>query len=221
MAITDSERAALIKDFERAFHHVQLMRVVVDDETHAVNVKAHEITLRVKKRIPIKMGQVMGRFNCHKCELESLENAPHTVTDNFSCYGNFLESLVGGPHTVGSHAMGGGVYSCSGNFLKNFQGAPQEYFTGYFVGVNQMGTELESVDGLPPEARLVDITYQKHLPMLKLINQKQVNIRAPLTGELMQDITDILNDHSGSGKAGALKCAGKLIKAGFKDNARW
>lgn len=220
MAITDTERARLLKAFDDAFHHVQLMRVWVDDETHEVNVKAHEIMLKVKKRIPIKMGMVMGRFNCHKCELESLENAPHTVTDNFSCYGNFLESLQGGPSAVGAYSMGGGTYSCSGNYLKNFVGAPDS-FKGYLVGVNQMGTELESVDGLPPEARLVDITYQKHLPMLKLINQKQVNIRAPLTGELMQDITDILNDHSGSGKAGAIVCAGKLIRAGYKDNARW
>lgn len=220
MSITGSEKAALLKDFERAFHHVQLMRVTVDEDTHAVNVKAHEITLRVKKRIPIKMGQVMGRFNCHKCELESLQNAPHTVTDNFSCYGNFLESLVGGPHTVGSHAMGGGVYSCSGNFLKNFEGAPMQ-FTGYFVGVNQMGTGLETVDGLPSEARLVDITYQKHLPMLKLINQKQVNIRATLTGELTQEITDIIQRYAGQGKPGALKAAVELIRAGYKDNARW
>jgi len=89
------------------------------------------------------------------------------------------------------------------------------------VAVNQMGMGLESVDGLPPDARLVDITYQKHLPMLKLIRQKQVNIRTPLTGDLMTVITDILNDHAGSGKPGAIKAAAKLIKAGYKDNARW
>lgn len=220
MAISETERDRLLKAFDDAFHHVQLMRVWVDDETHEVNVKAHEIMLKVKKRIPIKMGMVMGRFSCHKCELESLENAPHTVTDNFSCFGNLLESLEGGPSAVGAYSMGGGTYSCSGNFLKNFQGAP-ESFTGYFVAVKQLGTGLESVHGLPPDARLVDITYQKHLPMLKLLNQKQVNIRAPLTGELMTDITDILNDHVGKGKAGAIVCAGKLIKAGYKDNARW
>lgn len=220
MAITDSERAALLKDFDRAFHHVQLMRVWVDEDTHAVNVKAYAITLKVKKRIPIRMGLVQGRFLCDKCELESLENAPHTVTDNFSCSANLLESLQGGPSAVGEFSMGGGTYSCSGNFLKNFEGAPTQ-FTGYFVGVGQMGTGLETVNGLPPDARQVDITYQKHLPMLKLINQKQVNIRAPLTGELMTDITDILNDHAGKGKPGAIMCAGALIKAGYRDNARW
>jgi hypothetical protein len=219
MSITDSEKAALLKDFERAFHTVQLMRVWVDEETHAVNVKAHEIKLRVNKRIPVKMGIIMGRFSCQECELESLENAPHTVYDNFSCYNNNLTSLVGGPTTVGTSSMGGGTFSCSGNYLKNFVGAPDS-FTGYLVGIRQHD-QLISVDGLPSEARIVDITYQDDLPMLKLINQKRVNIRASGIGELMTDITDILNDHAGEGKAGAIKAAAKLIKAGYKGNARW
>jgi hypothetical protein len=219
MTISNTERDSLIREFERSFHTVQLMRVWVDDETHAVNVKAHEIMLRVKKRIPIKMGLVQGRFSCNGCELETLENAPHTVTDNFACYNNLLESLVGGPQSVGSQSMGGGTYSCSGNFLKNFEGAPQD-FEGYFVAVKQLGTGLESVDGLPPNARLVDITYQKHLPMLKLLKQKQVNIRTSLTGELMTDITDILNDHAPHGPEGIISCAFKLIKAGFKGSAK-
>jgi len=218
--VSDTERDRLIREFERSFHTVQLMRVWVDEDSLEVNVKAHEILLKVKRRIPIRMGLVQGRFSCHSCELESLENAPHTVTGNFICYGNNLESLVGGPQSVGSQSMGGGTYSCSNNFLKNFEGAPQ-HFTGYLVGVRHLGMGLQSVDGLPPDARLVDITYQKHLPMLKLIRQKQVNIRAPLTGDLMTDITDILNEHAGEGKAGAIKVAAKLIKAGYKDNARW
>lgn len=219
MAITDSEKAALLKDFERAFHTVQLMRVWVDEDTHAVNVKAHEIRLKVKKRIPIKMGTVIGRFFCDKCELDSLQNAPHTVTDNFSCHSNYLSSLVGGPQSVGSHSMGGGTYSCSYNFLKNFEGAPID-FTGYFVGVGQMGEGFTSVDGLPLEARQVDITYREQLPMLKLLNQKSVHVRQNLTADL-HPITDIIEKYAGQGKPGAIKAAAEMIKAGFKDNARW
>ena len=219
--VSDSERARLLKAFDDSFHYVQLMRVWVDDETGEVNVKAHSITLKVKKRIPIKMGMILGRFSCHECELETLENAPHTVTDTFSCYNNHLTSLQGGPSAVGAHSMGGGLYSCSGNFLKNFEGAPQDYFKGYFVAVNQLGTGLHSVSGLPPDARLVDITYQKDLPMLKLLNQKQVNIRSVVTGELMTDITDIINKYASQGRKGSLACAAELARAGYKGNARW
>jgi hypothetical protein len=219
MAISDTARAALLKDFERAFHHVQLMRLWVDDETHEVNVKAHSITLKVKKRIPIKMGIVQGRFNCDKCELETLENAPHTVSDNFSCHSNYLTSLVGGPQSVGSHSMGGGTYSSAHNLLSNFEGAPTE-FTGYFVGVGQMSNGLTNVDGLPPDARQVDITYQKHLPMLKLINQKSVHVRQGLTADL-HPITHIIEKYKQQGKPGAIRAAAELIRAGYKENARW
>jgi hypothetical protein len=219
MSISDAERAALRKEFDRAFHTVGLMHVWVDDLTHEVNVKAYAISLKVKKRIPIKMGVVMGRFNCDKCELDTLENAPHTVSDNFSCHSNYLTSLVGGPQSVGSHSMGGGTYSCSHNFLKNFEGAPTA-FTGYFVGVGQMGTGLDSVTGLPPDARQVDITYQNDLPMLKLLNQKSVHVRQGLTSDL-HPITDILEKYKEQGKPGALKAAAELVRAGYKDNARW
>jgi hypothetical protein len=34
-------------------------------------------------------------------------------------------------------------------------------------------------------------------------------------------IVEILNKYVGQGKSGAIKCAAELIKAGFKDNARW
>lgn len=218
--VTEQEKTRLIAEFERSFHTVQLMRVWVDDETHAVNVKAHEILLKVKKRIPIKMGRVQGKFSCHSCELETLENAPILVTDSFSCYDNLLESLAGGPQSVGSQSMGGGTYSCHGNFLKNFEGAPQ-HFSGYFVGTKQLGTGLQSVDGLPTQARLVDITYQSNLPMLKLINQKRVNVRSAIIGDVMYDLTDIIADHAGEGKAGALKAAVQMVKAGYKGNAKW
>jgi len=38
---------------------------------------------------------------------------------------------------------------------------------------------------------------------------------------LVEEVAVILNKHVGGGKAGALKCALELIKAGYKENARW
>lgn len=34
-------------------------------------------------------------------------------------------------------------------------------------------------------------------------------------------VDKIMNKYAGSGKKGALACAAELVKAGFKDNARW
>jgi hypothetical protein len=115
--------------------------------------------------------------------------------------------------------MGGGSYACSHNFLKNFEGAPTQ-FTGYFVGVGQMGEGITSVSGLPPDARQVDITYQKQLPMLKLLKQKSVHVRQSLTANL-HPITEIIEKYAGEGKPGAIRAAAEMIKAGYKDNARW
>lgn len=217
--VTAQEKARLIELFERSFETVQLMRVWIDDNSDAVNVKAHSVSLRVKGQIPVKLGTILGNFNCHQCELESLHNAPHTVALSFSCWGNRLTSLEGGPQSVGyATTLGGGVYSCSKNQLRNFVGAPQKEFTGYFVGINQ--PQLESVDGLPPDARIVDVTYDPDLPMLKLINQKKVNIRGA-SGHAMYEISDILNKYAGKGQQGAIACAAELAREGFKGNARW
>ena len=90
MAITETEKAELIELFAARYHTVQLMRVWVDEQTHAVNVKAHAIKPKFKKAIPFKMGLVTGHFECNGCELESLHNAPHTVMGNFVCHDNCL-----------------------------------------------------------------------------------------------------------------------------------
>lgn len=218
--VSDAERAELLKEFDRCFDAVQLMRVWVDDNIPIVNVKCYSLTLKVKGSIPIPMGVVTGHFDCGERALTSLENAPLTVMGNFDCHGNYLKSLEGGPTSVGSSSLGGGTYSCSYNFLKNFEGAPKE-FSGYFVGVGQMGTALESIDGLPPDARMVEITYQKDLPLLKLLKQKRTNVRTHITGERMDLLSDILEKYAGQGQSAALVCAAELADAGYKDNARW
>lgn len=218
--VSDAERAELLKEFDRCFHYLQLMRVWVDDDSPRVNVKCHSITLKVRKNIPIPMGLVMGNFNCSKSELTSLENSPQVVTGNFDCHGNYLETLEGGPDSVGSASIGGGTYSCSGNFLKNFEGAPAT-FNGYLVGVSQLGTGLDSVDGLPLNARLIDITYQKNLPLLKLLQHHRVNVRTAITGERMDLLSDILDKYAGQGQSAALACAAELASAGYKANAQW
>jgi hypothetical protein len=219
MALTETQKTQLIDLFHRNFSTKDLQDVWIDDVTHELSVKAHMITLMTMGEIPVKFGLVQGHFMCAFKNLKSLKNAPHTVTGNFGCYGNLLTSLEGGPQDVGRTEMGGGTYACSNNNLINFMGAPQQ-FTGYFVAVNEMNEDLMSVDGLPPEARQVDITYHAHLPLLKLLNQKRVTVRYAGSGQ-EHPVTAILEKYAGTGKPGAIKCAVEMIRAGYKDNARW
>jgi hypothetical protein len=219
MALTETQKTQLIDKFHRNFSTKDLQDVWIDDVTHELSVKAHMITLMTMGEIPVKFGLVQGHFMCAFKNLKSLKNAPHTVTGNFGCYGNLLTSLEGGPQDVGRTVMGGGTYACSNNNLINFIGAPQQ-FTGYFVAVNEMNEDLMSVDGLPPEARQVDITYHAHLPLLKLLKQKRVTVRYAGSGQ-EHPVTAILEKYAGTGKPGAIKCAVEMIRAGYKDNAKW
>ena len=216
MSNTRSDAAR--EEFERHFDHVQLMRVWMEDGSDQVNVKAYSIKLRTSGHIPIKLGLVMGDFSCAGRELESLQNAPHTVTGNFTCHHNQLSSLVGGPHNVGSNNLGGGSYSCAVNNLHSFEGAPTT-FTGYFIGVQQRDNSLTSLKGLPPESRLVEIPYQPDLPLLRLLDCKRIIVRSE-TDE-RHPTSDILEPYMGKGKPGAIKAAVDLIRAGYKGNAKW
>jgi len=223
MAITEAEKKELTEWFYASYHTVQLMRVWVDEETHAVNVKAHAIKPKFKTNIPFKMGLVTGNYEAHACELESLHNAPHTVMGSFLCQNNYLTSLEGGPKSVGSALPDGGTYNCSHNLLSNFEHAPTD-FSGHFLGTEQMGKGLTSVDGIPLDSSYVTMSAPPNLPLLKLTQHKHtlhVSLRYPHVGGENKKLTEIFDTHAGQGKAGALKAAVAMIKAGFTGNARW
>lgn len=58
--------------------------------------------------------------------------------------------------------------------------------------------------------------YRRDLKILKMLAAKEITLfTAPL------EVEEIMNRYAGQGKSGALKCAAELIKAGFRDNARW
>lgn len=220
MPISETEKHRLLKAFDTSYMPVQLSQVWVDEDTHEVNVVAYSIRLLAKKTIPFKMGHVHGHYYCDKCDLESLHNAPHTVTHDFICSANLLTSLEGGPTSVGTHSSQGGIYGCAVNLLNNFVGAPTT-FTGHFAGSQQLGGALTSVDGIPPHSTKVTITAHAKLPLLKLTQYPLVDLKYPHVGGTNEKLTQIINRHAGQGKAGALKAAAELIKYGFKDNARW
>ena len=220
MPISETEKDRLLKAFEDSYTYVDRKKVWVDADTHEVNVDAYSVRPKFKKAIPFKMGLITGHYYCDKCDLESLHNAPHTVMGNFICSSNYLKSLEGGPTSVGSSQHNGGLYSCAVNFMHNFEGAPTD-FSGHFLGTEQLGTGLTSVDGIPINSSKVTISAQPKLPLLKLTQYSQVELRYPHLGGVNKKLTEILKPYAGTGKPGALKAAAEMIRAGFKENARW
>jgi hypothetical protein len=216
MQMSKKTQADLIKLVKQHFKLTKLTEVSVDATTQAINITAEAVELTARGHIPMKLGRVEGDFYCISCELTSLENAPHTVTGSFWCVNNNLTTLKGGPQHVE-----GAWYGCGINPLTNFEGAPAD-FTGSFSYLNQGSKKqyhLENVDGLPVHCRAVELSYQKDLPMLKLINHEPHVFTETYDG--VHPIEGILMKYRNQGKAGALKAAMEMIRAGYKDNARW
>jgi hypothetical protein len=120
-----------------------------------------------------------------------------------------LTSLEGGPQQVGAG------YFAGDNNLENLMHAP-ELVPGHFSIPNN---PLTSLAGWPDKGvHQCTLTYSEHLPLLRCL---QTADQIHLFNFPPPEINQILNKYKDSGKAGALKAAAELIRAGYKENARW
>lgn len=129
------------------------------------------------------------------------------VEGSFECQHNQLTSLQGAPRTVGW------LFNCKGNNLTSLEGAPVSVRGSFFCNMNP----LISLQGAPSHVgQVFYCDYTADLPLLQLLNYAQIQIdNCPI------QVLRILAHHAGTGKAGAIKAAVELVKAGFKQNARW
>jgi hypothetical protein len=168
----------------------------------------HEKSLTTLIGSPRRVG---GDFTCWENALTTLQGAPDHVAGSFSCGGNKLVSLVGAPAHVGGNFWGGGL---GGELLTSLEGAPN-YVGGIFSWMN--GPNLTSLEGAPAHVgREFKCTYNPHLPVLRTLMYPSVYLR-----DGGDKVNHILDKYVGQGKMGALKAAAELIRAGYKDNARW
>jgi len=166
-----------------------------------------EMNLKSLKGAPIR---VWGRFSCNRNQLTHLAHAPAACED-FSCSHNKLVNLTHAPQVANT-------ITCDHNMLTDLAECPpaKEVFAAYNPFVHFKHT--------PDHIEQLTITYEVNLPLLGLLSVHHVEIFDPDTGEYMEPLSQILNNHTGKGahnKAQMLKCAAELIKAGYKDNARW
>ena len=202
--------------------------IKIDPSTGVVDVDGDVDLIKKIKRLPVKFGTVSGYFYCYGKHLISLSGSPRSVGGDFDCYDNQLTSLVGAPDHVG------GSFYCFNNQLTSLAGAP-DHVGGYFdCGVNDITSlegaparvgrdficyenKLTSLEGLPAQVGGSFVcTYSKSLPVLRLMVYPTVHIY-----DAPPQLNDIINKYKGQGKPGALKAAAELIRAGYKENARW
>lgn len=184
--------------------------------------------LETLEGVPLWVG---GNFSCFYNRLTSLTHAPEHVGKTFRCGYNQITSLQNGPLHVGAS------YLCGHNQLTSLTHAPDTVFNFHCTN-NQLttlegaprvingelscwGNQLKSLDGLPDiiKDQIWMDDPPPHMPLLRLLAVKDLS--KIVFGVRRNDRQDILNPYVGQGRAGALKAAGDLIRAGYKENARW
>ncbi len=182
-------------------------------------------------KMPVQFGIVTGFFLCSDKNLTTLAGCPQHVGDNFDCSSNMLTSLEFAPVTVGKgfrcsnnqltsleHAPSyvPGTFNCANNLLIDLQHAPHSVR----LDMSCYGNPLTSLEGAPEQVvRTWWITYDAQLPLLRTLSAQEIQF-FNMT-EKSQQVAAILNKYMGQGKAGAIRAAAELAKAGFKGNAKW
>lgn len=155
---------------------------------------------------------VTGSFSCaFNTNLRTLAHAPAHVGANFNCARCGLTSLEGAPETID------GWFDCARNQLTTLDHAPKQVTDLFDCGSNP----LVSMQGAPTTMGSIELTYDEHLPLLRCLHaQLGINF---IEGDTYppREIQNLLERYMGSDRAGMLKCAVQMIRAGYKDNARW
>jgi hypothetical protein len=215
----------------RKFFKIQGKGTIKIDPSGLVDVDGHVRLSSLWDKMPVKFGRVTGSFLCNGGRLTTLEGCPSYVGDNFDCSNNMLTSLEHAPTHVVKH------YRCSDNKITSLEHAPKRV-DGYFnCSKNQLtnlthapewvqdtlscyNNPFTSLIGMPDHVgRTVWLTYDAQLPLLRTLVAEEVQFMN-ISPESDQ-VAEILNKYMGQGKPGAIKAAAELIKAGFRDNARW
>lgn len=164
-------------------------------------------------RLPIKFGNVTGSFEFNwnsGTNLATLAGSPDWVGGTFGCAFTGVGSLVGAPQKVDGDLD---VRFCE---LKNFVGGPKQVGRDYWG----RGNPITSLEGLPERIPgEFDFELTPGLPVLRSLVAHTVDVREHRLSS--EEVNQILNKYVGQGKAGALKAAAELIKAGYKEHARW
>lgn len=205
--------------------------VIDRDGAVHVNTGIHMFKGTVNRILPVQFAVVDGDCVLAERNLVSLQGAPHTVIGNFDCSMNALTSLYHAPKQIGARAM----FRCEGNQLTSLKHAPPG--AEELVCNNNLLTNLSdapacqllwatenpftSFKHTPEHIGHVVLSYAPDLPLLGLLSVGKIEFEDNV-GHLhtqSKQVEEILNRYTREGRAGQLKCAAELIRAGFKSHA--
>lgn len=159
---------------------------------------------------PRKVG---GSVSVARSRIKDLSHAPNQVGGSFYAYhcAN-LKSLHGAPRWVGGSFL---AYNCQ---LTSLKGAPLVVKDQFSVENNP----LENYDHVPEGCTKVILPYNANAPILKLLVYPEVQFQwGGVTPGRHDVVNEIMKKYAGQGRSGAIKAAAELVRAGYKENARW
>lgn len=159
---------------------------------------------------PKKVG---GHASVAQSKVTNLHHAPNQVGDTFYAYEcEHLTSLMGSPRWVGGSFK---AYDCK---LTSLAGAPLVVKGEFVVDGNPLENYLHVPEGC---TRLI-LPYNQSAPILRLLEYPKVEFRFNgVTKGSHHIVNEIMVKYAGQGKTGAIRAAAELIKAGYRENARW
>lgn len=186
-------------------------------ETRLINLEGSptecdgDVLIHLNSRLKSLQGgpqKVNGNFDCSLNRLMNLEHLPMHIKGSISLGGNKLASLNGAPKRVN------GFFFVNHNQLKTLKGVPEYIQEDFDVSNNP----LENLNDWPLHiGGKVHVSWKPKLPLLKTLTA----LRGVACEGAPQQVQIILDTYAGEGKQGAIKAAAELIKAGYKENARW
>lgn len=156
--------------------------------------------------------KVEGGVSVARSQIRDLTHAPNQVGGSFYAYDCAnLKSLHGAPKWIGGNML---VYACA---LTSLAGAPLVVKGTFDASQNP----LENYDHVPEGCSSVSLSYNRQAPILRLLMYPEVHFKFDHVREPHPIVNEIMHKYAGQGRAGAIKAAGELIRAGYKENARW
>lgn len=163
-------------------------------------------------QLSVQFNEVKGNFEFMVSgeTLKDLTGCPRWVGGVFECSNNHILSLKGAPEYVGDTFE---IRYCE---LRSLEHGPTHVGGDYLVRRNPLQSLAHLAGHIGGE---VDFEYNPHMPLLRTLVAEKID---PLRGSSpVTPVAEILNKYAGKGKAGALQAAAELIRAGYKENARW
>jgi len=158
--------------------------------------------------LPVQFGQV-HKFHMSGTNLRSMQGFP-TSCNILIISHNELDSWAHCPQTYEIRA--------TGNKFRDLNQIPAQVRE-----LRVARCPLENIRDVP-DLDFLYVSFDLKLGMLPALKCKKVNLMAPEHVEpplLRDQLQRILDKYAGQGRKGALTCAAELIRAGFKENARW